>query len=136
VETLPRDMVIKAMWYVDHKSTHFHTAKDRNGDIFTTFWRRRILVDSRRLARLTWQRMLTLAKAYAMLLATPRRDSLTFAKAFTSCMNSMMTHMLCQISTGTQATLHAQRARDSNTLASAHTCWRRTTSWSSLTLTI
>ena len=37
VETLPRDMVIKAIWYVDHTSTHFHTAKDRNGDIFTTF---------------------------------------------------------------------------------------------------
>ena len=37
VETLPRDMVIKAMWYVDHKSTHFSTAKDRNGDIFYYF---------------------------------------------------------------------------------------------------
>ena len=36
-QTLPRDMVIKAMWYVDHKSTHFSTAKDRNGDIFYYF---------------------------------------------------------------------------------------------------
>ena len=30
-------MVIKAMWYVDHKSTHFSTAKDRNGDVFYYF---------------------------------------------------------------------------------------------------
>ena len=77
VETFPREMVIKAVWYVDHTSTHFHQAKDRNGDIFYYFLVKANPGGFKKMGKinLSWQRMLTLAKAHAMLLATPRRDS-------------------------------------------------------------